>query len=222
MRMRLSAELKQFFFDRPAVLDKLRKKKLNALKKAGALSRKIIRNKPRRRKRKSLPGEAPSVHTQGKFATLRNVLFAYDPSTDGVVVGPVKIPSRDQDPAPSVLEYGGTIRNRHTKRSLGDSGEIEVDGERTMPDGSVRRINRGRRGGGSTTKKAKDNAGRQRSVVYAELRTAAQVRRANKINEELYGPQEATPEIAPRPFVAPAMAEAARAFPELYATSPTG
>ncbi len=67
-----------------------------------------------------------------------------------------------------------------------------------------------------------DSAGRQRSVVYAELRTVAHVRRANQINEELYGPQELTPEIAPRPFVAPAMAEAAPAFPELYATSPAG
>ena len=222
MRMRLSAELKQFFFDRPAVLAKLRKKKLNALKKAGALSRKIIRNKPRRRKRKSLPGEVPSVHTQSKFATLRNVLFAYDPATDGVVVGPVKIPTADADPAPSVLEYGGKIPNRRTKRSLGDSGEMELDGERTMPDGSVRRINRGRKGGGKTIKKVTDIANRKRSVVYASLQTAAQVSRANQINEELYGPQEATPVVEPRQFVAPAMAEAAPAFHELYATSPTG
>lgn len=221
MRMQLSAELKQFFFDRPAVLAKLKKKKLNALKKAGALSRKIIRNKPRRRKRKSLPGETPSVHTKSKFATLRNVIFAYDPSTDGVVVGPVKIPTTDIEPAPATLEYGGRI-DRRKKRSLGGSGEVEVDGLRTMPDGSVRRVNRGRMGGGSSMSTIVDSAGRQRSVVYAELRTAAQVRRANQINEELYGPQEATPEIAPRPFVAPAMAEAAPAFPELYATSPAG
>lgn len=221
MRMRLSAELKQFFFDRPKVLAKLKKKKLNALKKAGALSRKIIRNKPRRRKRKSLPGEVPSVHTQSKFATLRNVLFAYDPSTDGVVVGPVKIPTTDIAPAPSTLEYGGRI-DRRKKRSLGGSGEVEVDSLRTMPDGSVRRINRGRMGGGSSMSTVVDSAGRQRSVVYASLQTAAQVRRANQINEELYGPQEATPVVEPRPFVAPAMAEAAPAFPELYATSPTG
>jgi hypothetical protein len=221
MKMKLAAELKQFFFDRPAVLKKLKKKKLNALKKAGALSRRIIRNKPRRRKRKSLPGEAPSVHTKSKFATLRNVLFAYDPSTDGVVVGPVKIPTTDTEPAPATLEYGGRI-DRRKKRSLGGSGEVEVDGRRIAADGSPRRVNRGRRGGGSSMSTVVDSDGEQRSVVYAKLRTEAQVRRANQINEELYGPTSKTPVIEPRPFVGPAMTEAAPAFPELYATSPAG
>lgn len=65
----------------------------------------------------------------------------------------------------------------------------------------------------------KDIRGELRSVVYAELTTDAMVRRANRINEELYGPQEDTPTIEPRPFVAPAMAEAALDFPELYARS---
>ena len=221
MKMKLAAELKQFFFDRPAVLKKLKKKKLNALKKAGALSRRIIRNKPRRRKRKSRPGEAPSVHAKSKFATLRNVLFAYDPSTDGVVVGPVKIPTTDTEPAPATLEYGGRI-DRRKKRSLGGSGEVEVDGRRIAADGSPRRVNRGRRGGGSSMSTIVDSDGEQRSVVYAKLRTDAQVQRANDINEELYGPTSKTPVIEPRPFVAPAMTEAAPAFPELYATSPAG
>ena len=221
MRMRLSAELKQFFFDRPAVLAKLKKKKLAALRKAGARSRKIIMRTPRRRKRKSRPGEAPSVHTKSKFATLRNVAFAYDPSTDGVVVGPVKIPTTDTEPAPATLEYGGRI-DRRKKRSLGGSGEVEVDGRRIAADGSPRRVNRGRRGGGSSMSTIVDSDGEQRSVVYAKLRTEAQVRRANDINEELYGPTSKTPVIEPRPFVGPAMTEAAPAFPELYATSPAG
>lgn len=212
-------EFKVFFFDRPQVLAKLKKKKLTALKRAGANSRKIIMRTPRRRKRKSKPGEAPSVHTQSKFATLRNVLFAYDPSADSVVVGPVRIPSKDPDPAPSVLEFGGRKNIRRQLRYVGDSGEIELDGLRTMPDGSVRRVNRGREGGGASTSKVKDYRRKSRSVVYATLKNYAMVRRANQLNEELYGPHEASPTIEPRPFVAPAMAEAAPDFPELYARS---
>ncbi len=218
MKLQLSADLKKFFFDRPEVIKKLKKKKLAALKSAGALSRRKIRNKPRRRKRKSKPGEAPSVHTQSKFATLRNVLFAYDPSADSVVVGPVRIPTADAVAAPGTLEYGGKI-DRRRQRKLGGSGEVEVDGLRTMPDGSVRRVNRGRAGGGASMTTVRDIRGERRSVVYAELTTDAMVRRANNLNEELYGPHEASPVIEPRPFVAPAMAEAAPDFPELYARS---
>lgn len=216
--MNITAQAKQFFFDRPQVLAKLRKKKLAALKRAGALSRKVIRNKPRRRKRKSKPGETPSVHTKSKFATLKNVLFAYDPGSDGVVVGPVKIPSADTQPAPETLEYGGKI-DRRKKRRLGGSGEIEVDNLRVTPGGDARKINRGRRGGGSSMSTVKDISGKLRPVVYATLETAAQVRRATILNEELFGPQDATPRIEARPFVAPAMAEAAVDFPELYASA---
>jgi len=223
--LQLNARVKDFFFDRENVRKRLRKKKLNALKKAGALSRKIIRRKPRKRKRKSRPGETPSVHTDSKFATLKNVQFAYDPSSDGVVVGPIKIGSENAEPgavpAPQALEYGGgsTANPSYRKMKLGKSGPAEVDRQR-----GDKTINRGRRGGSSEKDVVVWDGQfdvRDRKVVFMKLKTAAQVAKAQKLHDELWGPKYLKSDIAPRPFVAPAMQEAAPDYPELYAKAPT-
>ena len=214
MTLQLNARVKDFFFDRENVRKRLAKKKLNALKKAGALSRKIIRRKPRKRKRKSRPGETPSVHTDSKFATLKNVQFAYDPSSDGVVVGPIKIGSENTEPgavpAPQALEYGGSsFANPNYRRlKIGSGGPVELD-DKT--------VERGKRGG-TAQKIVTDLTGMERIVVFTRLKTAAQVARSQKLHDEIWGPKYFG--IAPRPFVAPAMQEAARDYPELYSKAP--
>ena len=214
MTLQLNARVKDFFFDRENVRKRLAKKKLNALKKAGALSRKIIRRKPRKRKRKSRPGETPSVHTDSKFATLKNVQFAYDPSSDGVVVGPIKIGSENTEPgavpAPQALEYGGdSFANPNYRRlKIGAGGPVELDDET---------VERGKRGG-TAQKIVTDLTGMERIVVFTRLKTAAQVARSQKLHDEIWGPKYFG--IAPRPFVAPAMQEAARDYPELYSKAP--
>ena len=216
MTLQLNARVKDFFFDRENVRKRLAKKKLNALKKAGALSRKIIRRKPRKRKRKSRPGETPSVHTDSKFATLKNVQFAYDPSSDGVVVGPIKIGSENTEPgavpAPQALEYGGgSFANPNYRRlKIGAGGPVELDDET---------VERGKRGG-TAQKIVTDLTGMERIVVFTRLKTAAQVARSQKLHDEIWGPKYFGSEIAPRPFVAPAMQEAAPDYPELYSKAP--
>jgi hypothetical protein len=224
----INARMQQFFFDRPEVRRRLRKKRLNALKRAGALSRKIIRNKPRRRKRRSNPGETPTVHTKGTYATLRNVQFAYDPAADSVVVGPVKIGSANAEPgeqvAPETLEYGGnSYRNPlWRKMEVGGSGPIELDKKRLAStrkwgvDRGEQTINRGKRGGKSA-QDVNDYQGTRRTVVFAHLETPMQAAKAQRIHDQVWGPKHTKAKVAPRPFVAPAMRDAAPKYPEIYA-----
>lgn len=50
-------------------------------------------------------------------------------------------------------------------------------------------------------------------VVYGKLRTPAQVRRANEINEALYGPSVLHSTYPPRPTMGPALAQVAPLLP---------
>lgn len=72
-----------------------------------------IRNEPlRRRKSASAPGQPPSVHTNDRVATLKNIWFTFDAGSRSVVVGPLKLGrSRlvlsDQPTVPALHEFGG-------------------------------------------------------------------------------------------------------------------
>lgn len=81
--------------------------------------------------------------------------------------------------APSTLEYGGTSKGgRNPRRRL-----------RKIGSGGEIRVE-GKR------------------VTYARIRTEAQAARANKLNEQLYGPLKFGPaRIAKRPFMHPALTE---------------
>ena len=231
MTLKLNARVKDFFFDREEVRKRLAKKRFNALKSAGALSRRIIRRQPRKRRRKSRPGETPSVHTDSKFATLKNVQFAYDPSSDGVVVGPIKIGGEQleegQTTVPEKLEYGGGTRKNALWRKMyvGGSGPIEVDQQRrtaTPKWGKSREakpVNRGKRGG-TGQKSVVDQKGDERMVVFVPIETPAQAARAQRLHNEIWGPKFISANIEARPFVGPGMEIATGEFPELYAKAP--
>tara|TARA_R100000808_G_scaffold8384_1_gene23787 strand:+ start:61 stop:585 length:525 start_codon:yes stop_codon:yes gene_type:complete len=61
--------------------------------------------KPKRPKASSRPGEPP----RSQVGTLRRFLFfSYDRHSQSVVVGPARVPAKDQD-APQNLEFGGTV-----------------------------------------------------------------------------------------------------------------
>jgi hypothetical protein len=213
----INARMQQFFFDRVEVQRRLKTKRLKAMRSAGAYARKLIRNKPVRRKRKSRPGEPPTVHTKDKYATLRNVQFAYSPSSDSVVVGPVKIGSVNAEPgqqvAPETLEYGGgSQRNKlWRKMEVGKSGPAEVDGKR-----GDKVIERGKRGG-TGVKHVVGIDGEMHAVAFMSLRTPAQAVKAQGLHDEVWGPKFIKTNVEPRPFVAPAMRKAAEEFPEFYA-----
>lgn len=219
--MKLEGSLKRFFYDRDAVKKALGRKRLKALRKAGGELRKRARRKLRRRKRKSRPGEAPSVHASSNFATLKNIQFGFNTFEEAAVVGAIGIANKAGDPpAPGVMEYGGAgsrINERRTLRTLGTVGEIAIDGVReyTTSTGKIRRVKL--RKSGTSTRDVVDWKGAKRRVTYARLQTPDQVRRANELNEELFGPAEfSNATVAPRPFMAPAAQEAAGEFLDLY------
>jgi hypothetical protein len=105
------------FFDRPHVLREIEKREKRGLTRIGAFVRRTARSKMlRRRKRVSKPGQPPSVHSTDRVATLKNILFAYEPRNQSVVIGPVKLnqvnqrPSGVSIPIPALMELGGRAR----------------------------------------------------------------------------------------------------------------
>lgn len=112
-------KVKSMFFDRPAVAKAIGKANARALGKAGAFVRRSARSSLRRRKRASQPGQPPSVHSADSVKTLKNILFAYEPTRKSVVVGPVKLGGGAYS-VPAVHEHGGgaTIRRGRRRRSV--------------------------------------------------------------------------------------------------------
>jgi hypothetical protein len=115
----ITLKIKETFFDRPAIVDRVRKARRKNLSKAGAFVRKRARSSLRRRKKTSAAGQTPSVHSKNNVATLKNILFGYDAATDGAIVGPVGLrasggigPPRAPGDVPEALESGGTLRVR--------------------------------------------------------------------------------------------------------------
>jgi hypothetical protein len=135
MSIGVSINVKKMFFDRPKVVKALKSTNRRILSKTGAFIRTSARGsiKTRSYESTSSPGSPPYDHTgfalqrinrqrkkaglqrikrsQGSFNQgLRAILFAYEPSTESVIVGPVKFGGSGRT-VPSVLEYGGTTTN---------------------------------------------------------------------------------------------------------------
>ncbi len=85
------------------------------MSKIGAYIRNSARQSIRRRKSVSQPGSTPSAHSSDKIASLKNILFAFEPSNHVVVVGPAKLnqvnlmAGRRNVTVPSLHEFGGTV-----------------------------------------------------------------------------------------------------------------
>jgi hypothetical protein len=104
---------KQFFFDRQIVIGAVGRASAKNLSKAGSFVRRSARSSLRRRKKVSPPGQPPSVHTQDRVATLKNIWFVFDPAQRSVVVGPLKLngsrlEGSNRQTVPSLHELGGT------------------------------------------------------------------------------------------------------------------
>ncbi len=190
--------LREMFFDRQAVIEAVGQANARVLSKAGAFIQRRAKSSIRKRKRVSDPGQPPSSHV----GTLRNLIyFSFDPPTRSVVVGPTPLGSTGI--VPPVLEYGGQAprrRNpRRRQRELGGAGEIRTDGPASR-----------------TTKKNRDG----KLVTYARLQTTDQVDRANRLNEELYGPEfVGGNRIEARPYMGPALQKEMPSLPALWAGS---
>jgi hypothetical protein len=134
------------FFDRSAVTKRLESANRRALAKAGAFIRKRARTDIlRRRKAISPAGSAPSVRSRDKVATLRNILFFYDPKINGVVVGPVKLNQQNRTnngtvSIPALHEFGGNLRIEEFQFAhQTDNQWFRVDGRRSRRPGERRR-----------------------------------------------------------------------------------
>lgn len=95
------ASIKKLFFDRKSVLSAVDEGTRKVLAKFGAFVRQRSRSSLKTKKGTSAPGAVPYSHT-GKLKG--GILFAYDPSTRSVVIGPTRFGSSN---APRLLESGG-------------------------------------------------------------------------------------------------------------------
>lgn len=114
--------IKDFFFDRKAIMDKMSGAERKAMSKIGAFIRKSARQSQKSRKDVAAPGSPPSVHTDSKVYTLKNILFGYEPINHRVVIGPVLLSRFDRtresggnntlvkadSTVPALHEFGGT------------------------------------------------------------------------------------------------------------------
>ena len=205
----MGMKVRDLFFDAPAVMRAVDKATRQALSRDGAILRKSAQQSMRyvtsRRKqlqqiaagkRKRLkdvdvskPGQPPRAIRPHPWIR-RHLYFSYEPRRKNVVVGPIGF-GRGSG-APHTLEYGGAVRRRNmrrTRRKVGDGGEIRIGGRSS-----------------ATTKTAESHRGTQVAVTYALLRTAAQADRANRLNEQIYGPWTLpSVKVAARPFMRPAL-----------------
>jgi hypothetical protein len=216
---------KDIFFDRPAVVRAVEDANRKALFKAAMTVRKIAQRSMRYRKyvpggQGAAPGRPPFARRgrgPGRDALVRKLLYGgYDTSTMTSVAGPAKADRATG--APRNLEFGGPIRtkDRRRRRVVGGGGEVRV----VSGSVSLGRDPTGRfKGVGSRGKEVPGVPGVR--VVYAKLRTQAQADRATRINAEIYGEPKVL-QMAPRPFMRPALEKYAPEMPQAWARSVNG
>lgn len=147
--MKLEAA-KSNFFDSEAIKSRTTPAERRVLSKFGAHVRRTARQSIRfTKKAVSRPGQPPRSHSRDKTASIRNILFAFDPARRSVVIGPVKLNMTQgldsvtviAGTVPQVLEYGGRITITEKKR-LGSSQWRRADMRRTPRAGEVFRKRR--------------------------------------------------------------------------------
>lgn len=122
--------VKNLFFDRAHVVREVGKANAKALSKAGAFVQRRARSSMRRRKAASPPRTPPSAHSKDKHRTLKNILFAYEPSRQSVVIGPVLL-NGEGGSVPALHEFGGSKAIRVTQRHKGQ--KVRVVKQATYP-----------------------------------------------------------------------------------------
>ena len=131
--MTVTYKMTELFFDRASIAKAVNEGERKALSKIGAFIRQraktdILRRVAYKGKRASVrrvkggkgrkvqeasrPGQPPIVRSRDKVATLKNILFAFNPDSGGVVVGPVglnkKLRGSNRSTVPELLEKGGS------------------------------------------------------------------------------------------------------------------
>lgn len=198
------ARVTKTFFDRRAVVLAVGRANAMVMSKAGAFIRRTAKGSIRYSKNPSRPGQPPHAHRSkgNKNSPLRELIFfGFDERTASLVVGPT--PFRGRAVVPRVLELSGTTAKRQNPlrriRRVGDGGEVRIGGRSS-----------------ATTKKNRFG----KMVTYVLIQTPAQAERANRLQEELYGPLTIGPTtIAARPYMGPALRRELPKLPPLFANS---
>lgn len=98
---------------RQTPIGELTEEQLTAYRRAVAIARKTGKPKPRRPMQSSKAGQPPRSHLG---LLKRFIFFAYDPATNGVVIGPARLNGVAGGPAAlAALEEGGTSRTPQGK-----------------------------------------------------------------------------------------------------------
>jgi hypothetical protein len=122
--------VKNLFFDRATVVREVGKLNAKALSKAGAFVQRRARSSMKRRKAISPPGKPPSAHSKDPVATLKKILFAYEPSRMSVVVGPVLLNGQGGS-VPALHEFGGSRLIHVTRHHRGQ--KVQLAKQATYP-----------------------------------------------------------------------------------------
>ena len=108
------------FFDRQKVQSAVSRAERRVLSKFGSFVRQDSKQRIRRRKRSSSPGESPTNRTG---LLKRHIYFVFSPETRSVVIGPVLL--NRSTGVPETLEHGGEI-TIETKRRQSFRVDIEA------------------------------------------------------------------------------------------------
>ena len=195
-------------FDDGPVRQKLRAGNIESLGHAGAAVRRAAKSSIKKRKRPSEKGTPP--HTQTKNLP-KSLLYAVERNREFAVVGPSSRFGRNIHKVAALHEFSGFVGNyrnpRRRIRRLGGAGEIFIETKRRRRHGRFVKANKALKAVQGT------RLGTVR-VQFGKLRTARQVRRANQINEELFGPLTARASYPRRPFMGPTLKRVAPRLPE--------
>ncbi|NBB84210.1 MAG: hypothetical protein GVY28_12500 [Alphaproteobacteria bacterium] len=138
------------FFDRPRVISATDRATRSVLSRFGAFVRRRAADSVKRRSRSARPGEAPT-RWGSRGSGVANIRFAYEPTERGVVIGPVRLNATARPggkTVPELLEFGGQVRRRGSRRRLDYEPRpyvnpaFETEMDQTMPDmwrNSIRR-----------------------------------------------------------------------------------
>lgn len=100
-------EVKELFLDSAEIRRRIGAARAGVLRRQGSYIRTRVKTRVlRRRKTPAMPGQPPRIHSSNG---LQKVLYFYDPRTETVVVGSVKLSSKKTD-AIRLMEHGGTAR----------------------------------------------------------------------------------------------------------------
>lgn len=147
--------------------------------------------------RPSRPGQAPKTPTR---ILKKWLLYHVDRNRLVAVIGPAILPRATK--APRTLEFGGYAEfpnKRRRVRKVGGAGEIRIGGAKA-----------------ATTKTVWGIGGKRFRVTYGRLTTPALAARANRLNEQIYGPKRIKTRIEKRPFMKPALEKIVPSMPRQF------